>query len=245
MRTALRRGRAAIAGIVAAGIALGVSELLAGLLPGATSLVASVGQVVINLQPPGAKDVVVSLFGTNDKLALELFIVGRAPDRGRPGARGAAPVRDRGGRLPRLRGRRVPRLARRPARQPRDRRGRGAISVGIGLWVLGWLLDHSRGPVAATSAVAVTKAPAPFTRASRNVRIKTRPVAQMPDWSRRSFLIRAGGVGVGAVAAGLVGRSLLERSASPRSATVPRSRRRRSSSRPSTRARTSRRRSPT
>ena len=33
----------------------------------------------------------------------------------------------------------------------------------------------------------------------------------MPDWSRRSFMIRAGGVGVGAVAAGLIGRGLLER----------------------------------
>ena len=66
---------AAVAGIVAVATALGVSELLAGFLPGATSLVAAVGQVVIDLQPPGAKDLVVTLFGTNDKLALELFIV--------------------------------------------------------------------------------------------------------------------------------------------------------------------------
>ena len=67
--------RAAIAGAVATLAALGLSELIAGILPGATSLVAAVGQVVIDLQPPGAKDVVVSLFGTNDKLALELFVV--------------------------------------------------------------------------------------------------------------------------------------------------------------------------
>ena len=60
---------------MATAVALGVSELLAGLLPGATSLVAAVGQVIIDLQPPGAKDFVVGLFGTNDKLALELFIV--------------------------------------------------------------------------------------------------------------------------------------------------------------------------
>ena len=39
------------------------------------SLVAAVGQVVVDLQPPGAKDFVVALFGTNDKLALELLIV--------------------------------------------------------------------------------------------------------------------------------------------------------------------------
>jgi DMSO/TMAO reductase YedYZ molybdopterin-dependent catalytic subunit len=33
----------------------------------------------------------------------------------------------------------------------------------------------------------------------------------MPDWSRRSLLIRAGGIGIGAVVAGVVGRNLLER----------------------------------
>ena len=33
----------------------------------------------------------------------------------------------------------------------------------------------------------------------------------MPDWSRRSFMIRAGAIGVGAVAVGVVGRNLLER----------------------------------
>ena len=33
----------------------------------------------------------------------------------------------------------------------------------------------------------------------------------MPDWSRRSFLVQAGGAGVGAVAAGVIGRGLLER----------------------------------
>ena len=74
--TADRAGwRHALAGVAAAAAALGVSELLAGLLPGGTSLVAGIGQVAIDLQPPGAKDVVVAWFGTNDKLALELFVV--------------------------------------------------------------------------------------------------------------------------------------------------------------------------
>jgi DMSO/TMAO reductase YedYZ molybdopterin-dependent catalytic subunit len=36
-------------------------------------------------------------------------------------------------------------------------------------------------------------------------------VGGMPDWSRRSFLIRAGGVGVGAIAVGIMGRGLVER----------------------------------
>jgi len=35
--------------------------------------------------------------------------------------------------------------------------------------------------------------------------------AQMPDWSRRSFLVRAAGVGVAATVGGLAGRALLDR----------------------------------
>jgi DMSO/TMAO reductase YedYZ molybdopterin-dependent catalytic subunit len=176
---------------VATATALGLSELLAGLLPGATSLVAAVGQVVVDLQPKGAKDVVVGLFGTNDKLALEVFIVAIALLIGAGlglvarrryeiavvvfvvfGVVGfAASLGD-------------------PLANPGVVAASAAISVGAGLWVLGWLLDRSR-------AAAPTHG--------------KRAEAQMPDWSRRSFLIRAGGVGVGAVAAGVVGRNLLER----------------------------------
>ena len=83
-RTGSAPWRDAVAGVAATAAALGVSELLAGVLPGATSLVAAIGQVIIDNQPPGAKDVVVSLFGTNDKLAFELIIVAIAlVDRGR------------------------------------------------------------------------------------------------------------------------------------------------------------------
>jgi hypothetical protein len=65
----------ALVGIVAALAAFGASELVAGLLPGAPSLLLAVGQTVIDLQPAGAKDVAVALFGTNDKLALEIVVV--------------------------------------------------------------------------------------------------------------------------------------------------------------------------
>jgi hypothetical protein len=34
----------------------------------------AVGALAIDLQPPGAKEIVVSLFGTNDKAALIVFI---------------------------------------------------------------------------------------------------------------------------------------------------------------------------
>ena len=168
---------AALAGILAVAAALGVSELLAGLLPGATSLVAAVGQVVIDLQPPGAKDLVVSLFGTNDKLALEVFIVVVAL----------------------LIGAGLGLLARRrygiaaiifvvfgvvgfvaslgdPLAEASTIAAATALSVGVGLWVLGMLLDRSRSAVDTSDTDA--------------------PAAVMPDWSRRSFLIRSSAVGV-------------------------------------------------
>ena len=54
-------------------LALGIAELLAGLLPGAASPIIAVGDLVIALQPPGAKQFVVDLFGTADKLVLNLL----------------------------------------------------------------------------------------------------------------------------------------------------------------------------
>ncbi len=65
---------AALAGIVAAAAGIGVSELVAGLVPGAPSLVVAVGSLLIALQPPGAKDLVVALFGTGDKTALGVAV---------------------------------------------------------------------------------------------------------------------------------------------------------------------------
>src|SRR3954471_1015584 len=68
------RGLAAIAGVVAAGSALAVGELIAAFVSGAPSPVAAVGSTIIDLAPPGAKDVMVGLFGTNDKAALLVMI---------------------------------------------------------------------------------------------------------------------------------------------------------------------------
>ncbi|MDP8903946.1 MAG: molybdopterin-dependent oxidoreductase [Chloroflexota bacterium] len=62
---------AGLAGAGAGSLALGTGELAAGLLDG-PSPIAAIGAVVIDLQPPGAKDFVVALFGDNDKLALEV-----------------------------------------------------------------------------------------------------------------------------------------------------------------------------
>ena len=65
---------AALAGALAGGVAIAASELVAGVL-GAPSLVVAIGALVIRLQPPGAKEVMVSLFGTNDKLVLNVLVV--------------------------------------------------------------------------------------------------------------------------------------------------------------------------
>src|SRR5438874_2323490 len=66
---------AAVAGAVAGAAGIAVAELIAGLITGAPSLIIAIGDLLIRLQPPGAKDLVVGLFGTNDKLALNVLIV--------------------------------------------------------------------------------------------------------------------------------------------------------------------------
>ena len=68
-------GLIVVAGALAAGVAIAAAELVAGTVAGAPSLVTSMGSLVISLQPPGAKDLMVNLFGTNDKLALNVAVV--------------------------------------------------------------------------------------------------------------------------------------------------------------------------
>jgi DMSO/TMAO reductase YedYZ molybdopterin-dependent catalytic subunit len=65
-------------GLVAGAVAIAVGELLAGLIRDAPSLVTAVGSLVIALQPAGAKDLMVSLFGTNDKLVLNVAVLAGA-----------------------------------------------------------------------------------------------------------------------------------------------------------------------
>ncbi len=67
--------RAIVAGIVAGAVGIAASELLAGMITGTPSLVVAVGSFIIALQPPGAKDVVISVFGTNDKTAVNVAVV--------------------------------------------------------------------------------------------------------------------------------------------------------------------------
>lgn len=62
-----------LAGVAAAAVAIGVGELIGGLL-GGTSIVAAIGGLVIALQPPWGKDLMAQLFGTNDKAVLEIAV---------------------------------------------------------------------------------------------------------------------------------------------------------------------------
>lgn len=64
------RRYAALAGLVAAAVALGLTELWAGLLAEAPSLVVAVGGVVIDEVPAVVKEVAIALFGVRDKVAL-------------------------------------------------------------------------------------------------------------------------------------------------------------------------------
>ena len=61
---------AALAGIAAALAGLGAAELAAALLAPAGSPVLAVGALVIDLVPGWVKELVIALFGTNDKTVL-------------------------------------------------------------------------------------------------------------------------------------------------------------------------------
>ena len=64
--------RAGWAGAASVGLALGVTELAAGLVDKVPSALASVGRYVVDYAPPGTKDIAVDLFGTGDKGALAI-----------------------------------------------------------------------------------------------------------------------------------------------------------------------------
>jgi DMSO/TMAO reductase YedYZ molybdopterin-dependent catalytic subunit len=193
MTRAIREHRhpwlAAVAGVVAASGALGASELVAGLLPGAPSLVLAVGSAVISLQPPGAKDLVVALFGTNDKLALEVAVVVASLTIG--AALGVLALR-----WPAI-----------------------ASAAFIAVAALGFVasLDDPTVSPAIAAVVAGMAAIVGVQLLQRLVALLPRGTSDeraapvMLDWRRRSFLLRTAGLALGAGVAGVAGRTLLER----------------------------------
>ncbi|MFL5757033.1 MAG: molybdopterin-dependent oxidoreductase [Chloroflexota bacterium] len=207
---------AALSGIVAAALALGVGEIIAGVLPGAPSPVVAVGGAIVNLQPAGAKDFVVALFGTNDKLALNFLVVLATL------AFGAAIG---------LVGRRHPSVA---------VAGIAALAVvGLGaslldpqtslaLAVLGAGIAAVVGRFALLRllALATPAVRPPVTRKLTAAELRRRPTDALPgDAGRRRFLVTAAALGGAAVVSGAIGRSLVDRraiSAQRVNATVPR-----------------------
>jgi DMSO/TMAO reductase YedYZ molybdopterin-dependent catalytic subunit len=178
------RSIAALAGLAAGAGALGVAELLAGILPGGASPIVAIGDAIIALQPPGAKQFVVDLFGEADKLLLNLLVAGVALAAGaalgilartRPGAARigfaafgllalAAGLRD-------------------PLAEPLTTLIVMGAAVLVGIGLLTWLIRRASVP----------------------------PAAEMPAWDRRRFLIGSAVVIGAAAVGGGVGRMLLER----------------------------------
>lgn len=201
-RWALTRGwSAALAGALAAGLAIAAAELFAGVVRGAPSLVTAMGSLVISMQPPGAKEVFVSLFGTNDKLVLNVLVVLVALAiaslagwlAGRRWWSGAALFVGFGivGLIAALRD---------PLGMPVLAVANAALSVGAGLLALRWLI-----------ALAAARAPAnDRSRTSAPIVARTGSSSVMPDWDRRRFLLASAGTLGGAVVAGGLGRYLVD-----------------------------------
>ncbi len=193
----------AVAGSLSAGVAIATSELIAGLVPGAPSLVIAVGSLAIALQPPGAKDVMVTLFGTNDKLALNVLVIVAtvaigaaagivAARRFRDGAvvfvlfGAVAAVAAAGQPLAPL----VPAVA------------TAAIAVGAGLVCLRALLALA---LDASESQTLEVRPGPTDGVDR-----PGSAAEGPEWTRRRFLIATAATLGGVIAAGSIGRALLD-----------------------------------
>jgi len=188
--------RAATAGVLGAAVAMAVGELIAGLAPGAPSLVVAVGDLIIALQPPGAKQFVVDLFGTADKVVLIGVVVGS-------GLLIASLVG--------ILGRRSPMIS-------------GALFAGFGLLaLLAALRSPLVVPSLAYATVGAAVVAGVVTMRSLLRAAEPGSAADgMPDWSRRRFLVVSAGVAGAAVGAAAVGRYLLDQSRTVDLAGLPR-----------------------
>ena len=181
---------------------MAAGELIAGVVPGAPSLVLAIGALIIDLQPPGAKDVVVSLFGTNDKLALNALIVLVAL--AIAAAVGIAASRQIGRATWAFGAFGVVALAaalREPLIAPVLSVVTTVVAVAAGLVSLRFLLGLLAEP-----------GPAPTVEESGRA-AALRAAAAMPDWDRRGFLLRSAALAGGAIVAGGAGRLMLDRRA--------------------------------
>lgn len=64
------RGAYALAGLCSAGVLFGIAQLASAFFAASSAPMVALGSAVIDFTPPWLKDLAISLFGTNDKLAL-------------------------------------------------------------------------------------------------------------------------------------------------------------------------------
>jgi DMSO/TMAO reductase YedYZ molybdopterin-dependent catalytic subunit len=177
------RARDALAGALSAALALGVSELIAGIFTNAPSLVEGLGNWVIDHVPNALKEWAIAVFGTNDKLVLLISI---AVATMLIGAVVGVFARDRFAL---------------------------AVVVFVGFAGLAGLAAMADPQVSFMSAAVPAGAAALAGLATLRMLYLAGESAgeQGPDPSRRSFIIAAGAVvGIAALSAGL-GRGLVER----------------------------------
>lgn len=207
------RRRDALAGTVAAAVALATGELVVAADGSGVSLVTAVGDEVIDRFAASLKDLAVALFGTNDKAALVVGIVltslalgavlGRAT-RGRPwvGPAGFAVFGLLGGWA----------FQRAPLTSAPVGWVAAAVAAGAGTAALIVLL---RLAAAARPAPTSTGGPLPSTPTdgvaipgglAAAPRTAGAPAVGRPD--RRGFLVTAGAMGAGAAGAALLSRRL-------------------------------------
>ncbi len=208
-----------VAGSVAVMVSIAVGEILAGLVAGAPSLVVAIGTLVIDQQPPGAKDIVVSLFGTNDKLFLNILILVVALVVG--GLLGLL-ARTRFTTATVVFG-----VFGVVALFSALRMGTASqllsvltvvLAVGAGVATLRFLVDLAAGRYRAMARRAATTAGG--SRPKNGAGRATSESGAMPDWDRRRFLLASGGLAVGSVAVGSIGRTLLQGAHSQEPTTV-------------------------
>ena len=74
-RSGLAWWAAALAGVIAAAVALATAELTAAFLDDARSPIVSIGDRIVDAAPPALKDLAIRMFGTNDKLVLIISVL--------------------------------------------------------------------------------------------------------------------------------------------------------------------------
>ena len=201
----------ALAGFLAAGVAIALSELVAGLITGVPALVTAVGSLVISLQPPGAKDVMVALFGTNDKLALNVIVVLLALAAGATAGVIAARRFEAGAAI--FVGFGIVAgvaAARDPLASPVVGIAIATVAVGAGLITLRWLLRLAPSAPGEVGAMRPDHETAPPGDEAASPRDDAPQPHDDPALTRRRFLIASAGTLGGVIVVGAAGRTLVD-----------------------------------